>query len=349
MDAAASVATVHAKLLGVANVFALTGNASFLLTDRVGKELSVFRRAVRTYHPGFRAWIVQPSYHPLALPDRIASWANEGPAGFERWLIDQALGASVRGPIREERLPSFNTVRELAAEAARKELERAGASDADLLKLFEEDNEQLRNALGEQKEQYDGLLATADADREAAVQAANAAKAQALDRLYRIRKLERRLDEFSARPPTPIPNTLVGFEEWCEEHLFGTVEIANRAFQGVRKSEFHDPSFLYRALLLLRDHYVPMRLGGTPERRSAYQAALRELQLEESATGEATKYAPDLYSVQYGGARRSLERHLKGGDSRDRRFGFRLYFFWDDEGQVVVVGWLPSHLDNRAS
>ena len=61
------------------------------------------------------------------------------------------------------------------------------------------------------------------------------------------------------------------------------------------------------------------------------------------------KFAADLYSVQYGGSRRPLDRHLKGGISRERRYGFRLYFFWDDESQLVVVGWLPSHLDNRAS
>jgi hypothetical protein len=92
-----------------------------------------------------------------------------------------------------------------------------------------------------------------------------------------------------------------------------------------------------------------MRVDATPDRREAYAQALKQLQLEESATGDGVKYAADLYSVQYGGARRPLDRHLKGSDSRDRRFGFRLYFFWDEDEQVAVVGWLPSHLDNRGS
>ena len=127
------------------------------------------------------------------------------------------------------------------------------------------------------------------------------------------------------------------------------MELANRAYQGVRKSGYHEPQFIYKVLLLLRDYYVPMRVDGTPERRRAYELELAILQLEESATGDAVKYSADLYSVQYGGARRVLDRHLKGRDSRDRRYGFRLFFFWDEEVQVVVVGWLPSHLDNRAS
>ena len=348
-EAAASANSVHDATLGAAHVYVLTGPASYLLTDRVGRELSVFRQAVRTYRPGFRAWVDEPSRHPLALPDRIASWTETAPGAFEQWLVNQALGNSAHAPGREARLPSFNTVRQLAAQLERERRRKAGGTDAELIQLFEHDNEQLRKDLQEQKEQYDGLLIAADSEREAAIQEANAAKAQALERLHRIRQLEKKFAESPAQQATPIPETLEDFETWCMEHLSGSVEIANRAYQGVRKSEFHDPQFIYRALLLLRDQYVPMRIEGTPERRRSYEEALHALQLEDSATGDGVKFAADLYSVQYGGARRTLDRHLKGSDSRDRRYGFRLYFFWDDEGQVVVVGWLPSHLDNRAS
>lgn len=346
---AASAKVVHQQTLGAAHVCILTGPASYLLTDRVGRELSVFRQGVRSYRPQFRAWIDQPSNHPLALPHRVATWADQGPKAFETWLVNQALVSSIHSPDREERLPAFNTVRQLAAQAEREKLKNAGGSDTELLELYEQDNEQLRKDIKEQKEQYDGLLASADTERESAIQEANAAKAQALDRLYRIRALEVRLADAVSPSPTPIPETLEPFEAWCKEHLVGSVELVNRAFGGIRKSEYHDPTFIYRALLLLRDDYVPMRLEGTPERREAYEHALASLQLEDSATGDGIKYAADLYSVQYGGTRRALDRHLKGSDSRDRRYGFRLYFFWDEEGQVVVVGWLPSHLDNRAS
>jgi hypothetical protein len=348
-EAAASVTGIHSKLRGVAHVIALSGPASFLLTDAVGRQLSVFRQGVRIYRPGFRAWVEQPSNHPLILPARIAEWDGEGPEAFERWIVNQALAGSVHGPNREDRLPAFNTVRQLAAQAERTNLRDSGGSDAELLTLFEQDNVQLRTELKEQSEQYDGLLAAADAERETATQAANAAKAQALERLYRIRALEQRLALSNDKPEVRIPDSLDDFEGWCQENLVGTVELVGRAFQGVRKSEYHDPQFLYRALLLLRDYYVPMRVESTVERREAYQTALQSLQLEDSGTGDGVKYASDLYSVQYGGARRPLDRHLKGSDSRDRRFGFRLYFFWDEEDQVVVVGWLPSHLDNRAS
>lgn len=348
-DAIASVRTVHQRTLGVAHVLALTGPASYLLTDAVGRQLSVFRQAVRTYRPTFRSWVDQPTDHPLALPARIAQWQDDGPKAFERWLVDRALQSSVHGSDRDHQLPSFNTVRQWAAEANRATLKARGATDTDLVELYEQENEQLRREMKEQKDQYDGLLIAADAEREAAVLDANAARAQALDRLHRIRVLEQRFAAFSVAADTPIPKNLENFESWCKEHLAGSVEVTNRAHQGVRKSEYHDPSFIYKALLLLRDFYVPMRTDGAPESREAYIRELERLQLEDSATGDAIKYSADQYSVQYGGSRRSLDRHLKGSNSRDRRYGFRLYFFWDAEGQVAVVGWLPTHLDNRAT
>lgn len=336
------------RLAGVAHVFVITSPATYILTDQVGKELSVFRSAVRTYRPGFKAWVSEPANHPLALPQRIASWGGEQSKGFQAWLVNQALLASVRSGQRDDRLPSFTNVRQLAAQLDRAKVKQAGGTDASLLALYESDNDHLRKELQEQKEQYDGLLAAADSELAAAVEVAALAKSQALERAHRIRLLEQRISSAAtSREAVSLPDSFEQFEEWCKEHLVGAVELVNRAYQGVRKSDFHDATFIYKTLLMLRDYYVPMRIEGTPERREAYLAQLAELQLEDSHTGDGVKYAEDLYSVQYAGSRRLLDRHLKGSNSRDKRFGFRLYFFWDEEGQVVVVGWLPSHLQNR--
>ncbi|MBX9661431.1 MAG: hypothetical protein K2X00_22975, partial [Nitrospiraceae bacterium] len=336
------------RLRGVANVFVLTGPASFYLTDYVGKELSVFRQAVRVYRPGFISWVSQPSDHPLILPSRVRDW-DGGALSFQRWLVHHSLLASVRGRRREEILPPFDRVRQMAAQTERQNLKDAGGTDAELIRLYEQDNERLVSELREQRELHSGLLEAAEEERDAAIQDANAAKSQSLERLHRIRVLEAKLSEVIGSTEQVIPVSLDEFESWCHDNLAGAVELAGRAFQGVRKSEYHDPQMIYRSLLLLRDFYVPMRIDSTPNRRDAYEAALRELHLEESHTGDGVKYAADLYSVQYGSRRVPLDRHLKGGDSRDRRYCFRVYFFWDEEGQVAVVGWLPSHLDNRAS
>jgi hypothetical protein len=337
------------RTFGVAHTVILTGLASFYLTEQVGKEFSVFRQGVRTYKPGFNARSDEPSRHPLALFSRILSWPDGGTKAFEQWLINQALHSSTFGPDREHRLPSFDTVRQLAAQLERDVLRRTGGSEADLLKLYEQDNDQLQTSIKEQKAQYDGLLETSDQEREAAVDDANAAKAQAFTLREQIRVLRQQLKEAPNQPAVPIPLTLEGFDEWCVEHLTGAVDVTNRASKGVRKSEYHDPSLIYKALLLLRDQYVPMRLEGGALTKTSFEQALEALQIEESGTGDGIKFNEDLYTVQYGGGRRALDRHLKKGGAHDSRFCFRAYFFWDEDARVVVVGWLPSHLDNRAT
>lgn len=338
------------RLHGVAHVVVLSASASFALTDRVGKELSVFRQAVRTYRPGFRPWLDEPARHPLATSARMLGWENGGVSGFEATLCARAITNTVYVPGREDRLPSFNTVRQAAARLERAAAQLGGASEAELLRLYEEENLRLTSDLQEQKELAEQILEEAERERESAIERADEAVAQAMLARDRIRRLEERLTTVTGQSPeTPIPDDLSGLEDWCKEHLVGSVIISNRAFQGAKKSVFHDPSMIYRVLLLLRDRYVPMRIHGGAEYKSAYLQALGDLHIEESLTGEGARFEGDVYTVQYQGRRRDLDRHLKGGNSRDPRYCFRLYFFWDDESQVVVVGWLPSHLENRLS
>ncbi len=352
LQTAIPASDVVKRVLGAAHIVVITARASFMLTDRMGKELSVFRQAVRIYRPGFSRLKDQQWRHPLWLPGRIEQWegaasAADGKAAFARSLIDELLAATVQRSDREEELPAFTTVRQLAAQAERERLIRSGSTAADLVALYEEDNRKLREELQDQREEYDSLLSTAEAERDQALQQAQEARSRASANLARIHALEKRLVALGDKAAaTPIPATLDGFETWVREHLSGAVEIHNRAFRGIKKSVYEDPSLIYRALLLLRDWYVPMRREGGAERRAAYEKARQDLKLDDQPVGEAVKTHADQYTVDYDGRPRVLDRHLKKGVAHDEKRSFRLYYFWDDESQCVVVGWLPSHLDN---
>lgn len=339
---------VYSATKGGVHVFAISAAGSELLSRVIGEELSVYGQRVRTYRPGFKSWD-QGSSHPFALPEKIQNWNGGSANDFADWLINQSLGNSAHAPDSENFLPYFNTVRRIHSEELRLNLRKSGGSDQELLSLYEDDNTQLRQEIQDQKTLYDGLLASADTESKKTVLEANSYKATALSRLHRIRQLEAELEALSNKHAAAIPDSLDGFEQWCGDNLAGSVELVNKAYQGIKKSGLADVKLIYKSLLLLRDYYVPMRRIGGIENKERYEEGLRVLQLEESGTGEGIKYAPDTYSVEYNGKRRSLDKHLKGSNSRDRRFGFRLYFFWDDESEVVVVGWLPSHLDNRLS
>jgi hypothetical protein len=352
VDAAASADTVHRQTLGTAHVALITGPASFHLTDRVGKEFSVFKQAVRTYRPGFDVEQDGPFRHPLALPNRIEHWKGDGVQAFQSFLICQALQRSVSFADIEDRVPPFAFVRRIAAQRNLDRARNQGVSEAELLELADSEITKLRAALDEEKATYDGLLKVAEAEREEAQQEEAAARAEQHRLAVRIRLLEQQVASRELPQPEPVlPKDLDSLESWSSQYLSGSVFLHSRAFVGAKKSVFEDVGLVYKALLVLRDFYVPMRRVGGMDKKAAFDDRCRELGIVEEATFSEGNWGHfgDEYRIRYDRKFRQLDRHLKAGNARDPRRCFRLYFFWDaDEGQVVV-GWLPSHLTTRAT
>lgn len=341
---------IHTRTLGAAHVAVITGSASFFLSDRVGKEFSVFRGAVRTYRPGFDAALDEPFRHPLALPNRIMEWPDGGTEAYERFLIGQTLVRAAAGRDTDKLLPPFTTVRQVAAQIKLESARSAGSSDTDLLKLAEQENNSLRDALEKDRTTYQGLVDQYEQERDLAVEKAQQADTANAHLRHRIRTLEERL-KFQAPVVSKVPilKTLDDFEPWCREHLSGAVEVHNRAIQAVKKSRYEDIGLIYKALLLLRDGYVPMKREGGLDKKELFERQCGELGLSEESTFSGNRWGEegDEYKVRYAGRPRLLDRHLKKGTGRDERYCFRLYFFWDEDGEQAVVGWLPSHLDTR--
>jgi hypothetical protein len=234
-----------------------------MLTDLVGKEFSVFNRAVRTYRPGFDTDADAPLRHPLALPHRIALWQEDGVRGaeaFENFLVRSAIMQTVTGSDLEKLLPPFSEVRRVAATFSLARARDSGATKDDLLRLYEEDNAKLRVALDEQKALHVGLLSEADRERDEAQRRAEEARGEAYRLNQRIRMLEAQSnakDNGTVEPP--LPDSLAELKEWADKHLAGSIVLTNRALRGAKESDYENPSLVYRALRLLRDHYVPMR------------------------------------------------------------------------------------------
>jgi hypothetical protein len=351
--AAASAASVHHRTLGGAHVVILTGPAAFMLTDLVGKEFSVFNRAVRTYYPGFDTDMDDPLRHPIAMAHRIAVWQDDwfrGPEGFENFLVRTLIVQTVTASDLEDRLPPFSAVRRAATTISLQSAQESGASKDELLRLYEEDSDMLRLALTDEKELHSSLLTEADREREEAQRRAEEAKGEVHRLNQRIRMLEGQLKakgdvDFGLQ----LPEGLDDLKTWADNHLSGSVFITNRALRGAKASDFEDPTLVYKALLLLRDQYVPLRRGGGEQLARHYADALRSLGLEEAPSITATRLGEhrDEYKIQHNGRKRDLDRHLKKGNSRESRHCFRLYFFWDEDDEQVVVGWLTSHLDTR--
>lgn len=140
-------------------------------------------------------------------------------------------------------------------------------------------------------------------------------------------------------------SSLDGLEEWASLHQNKLV-LLPRALSGAKKAIYREPGHVYRALEFLAGPYHGYRTGALTKPQMEAALAATGCQLAGATTATVAGTQGDTYFVRWGEQRRRLDQHLRRGGGRDERFCLRIYFFWDNDSQQVVVGWLPSHLDN---
>lgn len=338
------------EVFGVAHVWVIGREASFRLSDIIGRDLSVF-------HGGVRSWRFPLSPddstfgHPVAIARRIAEWRDEGPIAFQRELVDWALRFSAGRGDADRLLPAFSDVRQAAARLAKERAKRDGKTERELLELALSENDKLTREMEDRKEEHEQLIEEADNELRRIESERDNALAEAARLRMRVESLNSALRRQRHEAETPIPESLAELSTWAANHMGDSLILLPRAIHAAKKSLFEDVPFVYRALLLLRDRYVPMRRGGAQDAKSAFDAAMAEMALELTPSfsgGGAGKFG-DEYKVSYGDHTQVLDMHLKGSNSRDPRYCFRCYFFWDDERGAVVIGSLPGHLKTDAT
>jgi len=156
----------------------------------------------------------------------------------------------------------------------------------------------------------------------------------------------------------PSPDSLKDIDGWCktDNTVSERVLILSSALSEARNSPFEHVDLVYKSLKLLADEYWDLRVNGGRDRQKKWHSGLEALGLSVSPSISKSRAGEqkDEYFVNYPVGtippkKKFLEQHLKRGNDRDERFCFRLYFFWDKSKKLVVVGWLPSHLDTRQS
>jgi len=150
-----------------------------------------------------------------------------------------------------------------------------------------------------------------------------------------------------------IPDNYDDMSDWVEEQLAGRLILHPRANQGIKKATYLNVSAVYDCLILLAHEYRNMRLGHH-DAKEAWDKGLARLELRNGASVTKARAGEqgETYYVRYplgSNQRRFLELHLSKGSAKDDQHCLRIYFFWDEDTSQVVVGWLPSHLDTRAT
>ncbi len=133
--------------------------------------------------------------------------------------------------------------------------------------------------------------------------------------------------------------------------MIGRVVLHSRALRGIKDAVYQDVSLVYKGLLLLANEYRNQCLGrdGANEK---FKSKCDEfgLRFARSISKERAGEQGDEYFVRFptsSSQKQFLEWHLRKGSTKDDRLCLGIYFFWDDNTQQIVVGWLPSHLSIR--
>jgi hypothetical protein len=213
--------------------------------------------------------------------------------------------------------------------------------------MLEGENAKLRATAEEDQAVLDQLLQEAADRQNAAEQERDAAYREATNLRYRVRMLEGAsvLASGTSLEDAPLLS-MCDIENWSAKHLGGRIVILPKAIRTTEESQFEDPKRFGEALLLIRDYYVPMRRGELD--REEYEEALRAAQLQESLCFEQRQQIRGFpeYRINYKAQQHWMERHFKYRSGYNPKTMFRIYYIWDEEEQVVVVGHMPTHLDN---
>lgn len=339
------------RCIGVAEVAAITAEASFQLTREIGKEFSVFHQAVRTYQPRFDPSEDSPYHHALYLPHRISSWNDTGPTEFLEYLVRSACRPGQRQWSEAERaLPRYNTVKGWAITWRREQAASKGDIAAEGVAL---------------RAEIDTLRADADTavdlaqQEERRRQDAERQLAELQDENRRLRwtvnelrgRVENRQTAQIPAHTVRYPGTLAEIRKWSDENLAGRIIMTPRAVRAAKDSPFQEPELVYKALAMLANEYWRMRVEGGPRHQETFDRALRDLHLENTRSGDPSRLheCGDSYIVEHGGRRHLLDWHIKKGNAREAARCLRIYYTWDDDTQQVIVGSLPGHLESRES
>ncbi len=341
------------QVKGFAIVARLTRNATFALSDRVSKAWSVFDGATRTYYPMVDFENGFPPHHPCNLKDKIKYWVykeKHGPDAHLEFLIEVAHQAVAKNwtdwrglyfvedaKILDTELAFAQDRNEANSPEREQNMQNHIVALQQKLQSAQEENEQWLNELMEATEATDYYKQE------------NAALRMRLNAL--LAHMDRQ-DADALSADVPIPASFDEMRSWVKTYLAGQLLLHPRAERALNKAVYEDVASVYRALLILANEYRDSRMGTGSDQ--AFKEALAQNGMEIGGSIDKCRAGQegDAYYVNYpiGTANREfLQFHLTKGTCREDRYCMRIYFFWDDDTHQVVVGWLPSHLNNRIS
>ena len=316
--------------VGIALVVIVPAQLTWVLTERFGKQRSVFGGGARSYLPGF-AEDASPYNHRLAIADYLST--ADGATQCARWMRILAANESIRQSRIGDDVLAFSAVRNSSLKLRQQQLATEGASDVEQLEAA-----QLRIAtLESQIEDGEASLEYFSSEHIRAEQRAKAAEEQQRASAFRVQQL---LDQIKSKGQIvdeniPSPENWLEFANWCDVNLSGRVVLTPAARRSVRSPDFTDVSLAARCLLWLANEGRDARINGR-------EGSIRDEPIEDGIRN--AHCGNDTFDFDWQGNRYTADWHIKnGGNTRDPLRCLRIYYAWDASTQQIIVGDMPAH------
>ena len=317
-------------VLGIGHVALLHPEATWRLTERLGKLKSVFGGAARVYLPGFSD-DADPFTHRLVLANQLDTTGDAARA--TRWMRQLAAQESVlRTKLGRDVLP-FAAIRDASLQLRQQNLRNEDASASDQLAAANDRITALEKQVASLALEQDYYIAEYEKERARA----ELSESQAQKSAYRIQHLTDQLTSKGNDPDHDIglPSSWSELADWSDLNLAGRLVLTPSAHRGIRKPLYQDIETAARSLLWLATDGRNQRINGG----SGNMSNVPIMEGIQNASCGA-----DTYDFDWNGRRFSADWHIKnGGNTRDPNRCLRIYYCFDPQTQQIIVSDMPAH------
>jgi hypothetical protein len=321
--------------LGIAKIVVLPATLTWVLTQRLGKPLSVYNGAVRAYLPGF-SYDSDPYIHRLIFFDSQDNKQQQQKGeSLLRWLV---ANESLRRLKLGNEVVAFSQVRDASMDIERERLKENGMGVTEQLMKAQVQIKALKEDVTRSNGERDAWMS----EYETADDQAKNLEQQLWTAQSRIQQLIEQLKARGGEPDSDVklPDNWEHFAEWCDDVLSGRITLTSKARREVKSAVFDEPQTAATCLLWLANEYRDSRLhGSTGDLRKPLQSGIQNERL-----------GGDCFEFKWNGHNVQVEWHIKnGGNTRDPHHCLRIYYFWDDDNQTVVIVSMPAHIHTSAT
>jgi len=318
---------IAADLAGLAITVRIDEAAAWTLTQEKGKEWSCYNGALRVYWP-LKKSLILPFAHPLWTAQRLlAGSANREDASFRirRQLRTKILGLSAFSVSEPE---AFIDLRSTARKEEAERLRNSASTNEDWQSLAEDyaaSNDQL---VAENKGQRQLIK-----DLQDQIQNLSDALSWAAD--------ENDITPDVVTPPTTITDAVnAAKERFGANLLFGDdVEAGVRGLA----ADAGPPEKILDHLESLSELGGELAQGTLGKNMVAWLKDRGVNASIESKTVQNSRTEIEKRSWRIGGSKRQFSLHLKPSDATSPDRCVRIYFDYDKECGMVLVGWIGRH------